>query len=389
MDVKTSNILVVDDEPDLEPLVRQRMRRHIRSGRYSFSFASNGAEALEHLMKDKNIDMVLSDINMPVMDGLTLLERIPAVNPDIRSVIMSAYGDMANIRTAMNRGAFDFITKPVDFKDLQVTIDRTLRHVIEWREARASRDRLAALQNELTLASRMQQSILTTEFPTSKDYEVFANMEPARNVGGDFYDLIYLKDGRIGLTVADVSDKGVPAALFMMSSHTLIKSIAQSDENPGLVLESVNNLLHENNDSFMFVTVIYAIYDPATGELTYACGGHDSPVLVHNDGSSTLLPPTGGVSLGLVPDLKYSEHTVPIAPGDAAVFFTDGVTEAENIHEEMFGISGIQSIFHGTPPKNAVDPTMSVFKAVNDFEGDTPRSDDATCLTLFRTEVDS
>ena len=184
MNEQTSNILVVDDEPDLEPLVRQRMRRHIRSGRYAFSFASNGAEALEHLMKNKDVDMVLSDINMPVMDGLTLLERIPAVNPDIRSVIMSAYGDMANIRTAMNRGAFDFITKPVDFKDLQVTIDRTLRHVIEWREARASRDRLAALQNELTLASRMQQSILTHEFPSSPDYQVFANMEPARNVGG-------------------------------------------------------------------------------------------------------------------------------------------------------------------------------------------------------------
>ena len=389
MNNKTSNILVVDDEPDLEPLVRQRMRRHIRSGRYAFAFASNGAEALEHLRQDKSIDMVLSDINMPVMDGLTLLERIPAVNPDIRSVIMSAYGDMANIRTAMNRGAFDFITKPVDFKDLQVTIDRTLQHVIEWREAKLSGERLAALQNELTLASRMQQSILTTEFPVAQDYEVFASMEPARNVGGDFYDLIYLKNGRIGLTVADVSDKGVPAALFMMSSHTLIKSVAQTDENPSHVLETVNNLLHENNDSFMFVTVIYAIYDPATGELTYACGGHDSPIVVHDDGSSVVLPPTGGVSLGLVPGLKYKQNTVPIAPGDAAVFFTDGVTEAANLKEELFGISGIQSIFEGTPPKNAVDPTRAVFKAVNDFEGDTPRSDDATCLTLFRNGEDS
>ena len=389
MNNKTSNILVVDDEPDLEPLVRQRMRRHIRSGRYAFAFASNGAEALEHLRQDKSIDMVLSDINMPVMDGLTLLERIPAVNPDIRSVIMSAYGDMANIRTAMNRGAFDFIIKPVDFKDLQVTIDRTLQHVIEWREAKLSGERLAALQNELTLASRMQQSILTTEFPVAQDYEVFASMEPARNVGGDFYDLIYLKNGRIGLTVADVSDKGVPAALFMMSSHTLIKSVAQTDENPSHVLETVNNLLHENNDSFMFVTVIYAIYDPATGELTYACGGHDSPIVVHDDGSSVVLPPTGGVSLGLVPGLKYKQNTVPIAPGDAAVFFTDGVTEAANLKEELFGISGIQSIFEGAPPKNAVDPTRAVFKAVNDFEGDTPRSDDATCLTLFRNGEDS
>ena len=111
-------ILVVDDEPDLEPLMLQRLRRSIRDGLYEFVFAHNGVEALEKLSDDPAIDMVLSDINMPQMDGLTLLEQVAELNPNIRSVIISAYGDMKNIRTAMNRGAFDFVTKPIDFEDL-------------------------------------------------------------------------------------------------------------------------------------------------------------------------------------------------------------------------------------------------------------------------------
>ena len=211
-------ILVVDDEPDLEPLVLQRMRRDIRARRYEFVFAHNGVEALERLNEDDGIDMVLSDINMPRMDGLTLLEQIPKINPEIRAVIISAYGDMKNIRTAMNRGAFDFVTKPIDFEDLKVTVERTLRNMAEWREALSSRDKLVALQNELDVASKMQQSILPTHFPQGDNYEVFGSMEPARSVGGDFFDVMRLDNGQVGLAIADVSDKGVPAALFMMST---------------------------------------------------------------------------------------------------------------------------------------------------------------------------
>ena len=210
-------ILVVDDEPDLEPLMLQRMRRHIRAGEYDFVFAHNGIEALERLQQEDDIDMVISDINMPQMDGLTLLEQIPKVDPNIRSVIISAYGDMKNIRTAMNRGAFDFVTKPLDFDDLRITIERTVSHLVEWRDALSSRDKLVVLQNELDVASKMQQSILPTVFPVGPDYRYFASMEPARNVGGDFYDTLRLDEGRIGLAIADVSGKGVPAALFMMS----------------------------------------------------------------------------------------------------------------------------------------------------------------------------
>ena len=379
-------ILVVDDEPDVEPLVLQRMRRKIRSGLYTFVFAQNGVEALVCLREDSDIDMVLSDINMPQMDGLTLLEQIPKVDPELRAVIISAYGDMKNIRTAMNRGAFDFVTKPIDFEDLEITIERTLGHIAEWREALSSRDKLVALQNELEVASNMQQSILPTQFPKGPSFHVFGNMKPARSVGGDFYDIMRLDNGRIGLAIADVSDKGVPAALFMMSTRTLLKGAAIGTLKPGEVLREVNDLLNEDNEASMFVTVLYAVYDPSNGKLTYANGGHNAPLVVHADGRSDLLPLTDGVALGLVPDMEYQEDTVTLSPGDTVVLYTDGVSEAMNGDDEEFGNERLLKIFASSNPTNSEQANQAIFRAVDAFVGDAPQSDDITCLTLCRGE---
>ncbi len=377
-------ILVVDDEPDLEPLILQRMRRNIRAGRYAFVFAHNGVEALELLRSDGDIDMVVSDINMPQMDGLTLLEQIPKVDPNIRSVIVSAYGDMRNIRTAMNRGAFDFVTKPLDFEDLQITIERTLTHMAEWKEALQSRDKLVALQNELDVASKIQQGILPTSFPEGEGFEVYGNMAPARNVGGDFFDVVILENGRLGLAVADVSDKGVPAALFMMSSRTLLKGAAIGRGAPGEVLSEVNDLLTEDNEAFMFVTVVYAVFDPDSGLVTYANGGHNNPLLVHADGSSEELPMTGGIALGVMPDLEYKESDTTLTQGDSLILYTDGVSEAMNSEGEEFGVDRLREIFTKNPPTSARGTNEAILQAVSDFAGDTPQSDDVTCLVLQR-----
>ena len=377
-------ILVVDDEPDLEPLMLQRMRRNIRSGRYEFVFAANGVEALEKLEQEQDIDMVLSDINMPRMDGLTLLEQIPAVDPNLRAVIISAYGDMKNIRTAMNRGAFDFVTKPVDFEDLQVTIERTLEHVAAWREALSSRDKLVTIQNELDVASNMQQSILPSKLPESPDYDVFGNMAPARNVGGDFFDVIRLANGGIGLAIADVSDKGVPAALFMMSSRTLLKGSAIGHSKPGEVLREVNSLLHEDNEAFMFVTVVYATYNPESGAFTYANGGHNQPVLVRTDGSSSLLPLTDGIALGIAPGIDYRQDTFTLAPGEMVVLYTDGVVEAVDENGNEFGTKRLQEFLAAAPREDCKAVVLGILEAVNEFAGDAPQFDDITCLALRR-----
>ena len=379
-------ILVVDDEPDLEHLMRQRLRRDVRAGRFELAFAHDGVEALEVLSNDGDIDMVLSDINMPRMDGLTLLEQIPSIDPNIRSVIVSAYGDMKNIRTAMNRGAFDFVTKPIDFADLRITIDKTRAHLAALREALETRDRLVAVQNELGVARDMQQSILPTQFPKHSSYEVFGHMEAAREVGGDFFDVINLEGSRIGLAIADVSGKGVPAALFMMSSRTLLKGAAIGHSRPGDALAEVNDLLEADNDSAMFVTVFYTAYNPDSGTLTYANGGHNPPLIIHADGSSTVLDPTGGIALGVAPGMPYGQSEVQLAPGEIFVLYTDGVTEAMDPDFEEFGLERLQEVYAAAPPTSARAANQMAFDAVHRFAAGAPQSDDITCVTLMRTE---
>ncbi len=377
-------ILVVDDEPDVERLMRQRMRREIRNNQYEFIFAGNGIEALAKLQEHKDVHMVLSDINMPEMDGLTLLDEIPSVAPNIRSVVVSAYGDMKNIRTAMNRGAFDFVTKPIDFDDLRITIQRTLEAIELWRSALESRDKLVVLENELSLANQMQQSILPKSFPATDSYQVFASMKPARDVGGDFYDMIFLENDRIGLAVADVSGKGIPAAMFMMSCRTLLRGAAIGHSNPSEILGEVNSLLCENNDTAMFVTLFFGIFDSVTGELIYANGGHNPPVIVGADGASSLLPATDGVALGISPGFDFSESSIELSAGEMAVIYSDGVTEAENRAGEQFELDRLYDVFTGVPKRDARTTTVDVLTAVDAFADGNPQFDDITCLTLRR-----
>lgn len=158
-----NKILVADDEADLELLIKQRFRRQIRENKYQFVFALNGREALAQLQENKDIDLVLSDINMPEMDGLTLLNHLPEVSPLTKAVIVSAYGDMDNIRTAMNRGAFDFICKPVNFQDLEVTIEKTLRHITQLKET------LQAIKENDILRMYVDESVLN--FMQGKEFE--------------------------------------------------------------------------------------------------------------------------------------------------------------------------------------------------------------------------
>jgi adenylate cyclase len=158
-----AKILVVDDEADLELLVKQKFRRKIRENVYEFVFAQNGEDALSKLQEFPDIDVMLSDINMPVMDGLTLLTRLGESNPILKSVMVSAYGDMQNIRTAMNRGAFDFVCKPVDFEDLDLTIEKTLNHVLQVRAT------LNAIKENNILKMYVDENVLN--FMTSKEFE--------------------------------------------------------------------------------------------------------------------------------------------------------------------------------------------------------------------------
>ena len=377
-----AKILVVDDEPDLELLLRQKFRRKVRKGELTLVFAQNGVEALEQLKVHHDVDMVLSDINMPQMDGLTLLNQLNQLNYDLRAVIVTAYGDMKNIRTAMNRGAFDFLTKPLDFKDLETTISKTLAHLEVMRDALRSRDELVALRQELGVAARMQESILPTRFPEDSRYEIHAWMTPAKEVGGDFYDFFKLKDGRIGIVMADVSGKGVPAALFMMVSRTLMKGTAIGENDPAKCLREVNQLLVESNEQSMFVTVFYASFDPATGVLDFANAGHNLPYVVKANGEVHAIDCDAGLVLAIMPGFEFPGGSIELEPGDVVFFYTDGITEAMDEEGVEFGDDELTAVLAETSGSSAATYNRKAVRAVQEHAGEAAQSDDITCLTL-------
>lgn len=379
-------MLVVDDEPDLEPMIRQKFRKKIHEGKYEFVFASNGLEALSRLLEHKDIGIVLSDINMPEMDGLTLLAKLNELrNPALRTVIVSAYGDMDNIRTAMNRGAYDFITKPIDFSDLEMTIEKTIKEVEQVRNAIQEHDKLLAIQYDLDTARNIQSAILPKKFPPfpeRSEFEIFASMEPAKEVGGDLYDFFLLDDNRVGFVIGDVSGKGVPAAIFMAVSRTLIRATALKGIPPDECLTYVNNLLSNESVASMFVTVFYGVLDYRKGELTYANGGHNPPYVVSSDGKVTPLELTGGLALGVAEGITFSSKKIQLEKGDTIFTFTDGVTEAMNNDFDLYSEERLEKLLTDKFGLNVTELVNHTFESVHLYAEGAIQSDDITVLAL-------
>src|ERR1700686_2856795 len=239
-------ILVVDDEPDMESLVRQKLRRQIGANEFEFFFSRNGEEALQMLEGQPGIDLVLTDINMPVMDGLTLLGRLNESAKTVKTVIVSAYGDMANIRTAMNRGAIDFLIKPIDFNDFELTIRKGLAHIARAKNALQTQDELISLQHELNVAARIQQWVLPRTFPPfphREEFELHAAMAAAKGVSGDLFDFFLVDETHLGFMIGDVNGTGVSAALFAAVTRTLLRATALRGTRPGECLDHVLEVL--------------------------------------------------------------------------------------------------------------------------------------------------
>ncbi len=384
--MQLSKILVVDDEPDLQTLISQKFRNKIKAKEYEFHFAENGAEALDRLSNDGTIDLILTDINMPVMDGLTLLSKINELNNKLlRSVIVSAYGDMENIRTAMNRGAYDFITKPIDLKDLEITIEKSLNDVHLHKQALLNQNKLIALQQELDIATVIQTSILPKTFPPfpdRKEFDIFAKMIPAKEVGGDLYDFFLIDKYRLGVVIGDVSGKGIAAALLMAVCKTLLKATAYKGMPADAVLSEVNNILVEESPSNMFVTLFYGILDSRSGAFEYSNAGHNSPYLITYDKEVKQITDVGGLLLGAIKDVEYLSNVIMLKPGESLFLYTDGVTEAFNKDEEEFLEKRLEEILLNKYNFSTTDLVHQVFENVQTFSDGVEQSDDITCLAL-------
>jgi sigma-B regulation protein RsbU (phosphoserine phosphatase) len=369
--------------------MKQYFRRKIRNGEYEFYFAHNGLEALAILYNNPDIEIILSDINMPEMDGLTLLAKVNEMrNPALRVIMVSAYGDMKNIRQAMNNGAFDFATKPIDMDDLSVTIEKAIEQIRFVHESQKAHTQLESLKKDLTTARDIQQYILPQVFPPfpeeSDKMDVYASMEAAKDIGGDFYDFFRIDDERFAFVIADVCGKGIPAALFMAVSRTMIRSKGSQCDNAGECLTESNRLLASYSVDCMFLTVFYAIYNTNTGFITYCNAGHNPPHLLRANGTIEELPMARNMIVGAFDDIEYKEDTLQLEHGDTLVMFTDGVTEAMNGAEQEFGVERLDNILSGMAGKGSQQIVEAVKAGVSDFVDDAEQSDDITMLVLKR-----
>ena len=374
---------------DLELLLTQYFRRKIRKGEYEFIFAHNGLEALTMMLKHPDIEIILSDINMPEMDGLTLLARINEMrNPALRVIMVSAYGDMGNIRQAMNNGAFDFATKPIDLDDLSITIEKAIHQIEYIRQTQREHKQLESLKGDLAVAGEIQQAILPRVFPPFPEYsdkmDLAALMTPAKDVGGDFYDFFRIDDNHIGVVMADVSGKGIPAAIFMAVSRTLIRAIGTQGVTPEECLMKANELLCMESANNMFVTVFYGIYDVSTGLLRYCNGGHNAPCIIHQDGKAELLSVTPNFIVGVMDGIKYEGGELTIGNGETLVLYTDGVTEAVNTALEEYGENRMIATLGSLTGKTCRNIIDGLLDNVRQFAGEAEQSDDITILALNR-----
>lgn len=383
-------ILVVDDEPLMKSLILRSFKEQISNNQLDFLFAMNGKEALQIVQDNPDLGVILTDINMPEMDGLSLLAQLFKLNRLFRTIVISAYADMRNIRTAMNRGASEFITKPIDLQDLKDTVAKTVLEYVELRHGVTARQQILAISNELKIAHDIQQTFIPVNFnpfPGSHAIEMVGEMLPAKEIGGDFFDFIALDDHRLGFFIADVAGKGIPAALFMARSSTLMRGVAVAAEGEGCdgCMRTVNKVLCDKNESCIFVTAFYGRLDIKTAELSYCNAGHNPPIIFSEDKTLTYIGRNEGIALGAdaIADSLLKEKKIKLKKNDLVVLYTDGVTEATAMNKsDLYSEERLVKVIekNGTAPLK--DILSAIKKDILEFTNNSPQSDDITILLL-------
>ncbi len=260
---------------------------------------------------------------------------------------------------------------------------RLTQMVAELQEAIVTKTKLAGLQQELEIARRLQSSILPKILPPRDDVEIAGYMAPALEVGGDFYDFFFVDEDRVGVVIADVSGKGIPAALFMAISRSLVKAGAQSMKEPGLAINRVNEVMATENDEMMFVTLFYGVLDLRTGRLDFVNAGHNLPYLRHADGGVEGVGRMGDIPLAVMEGFEFAEDHCQLQPGDLLLLYTDGVTEAFNMAEEAYGEARLEAVLAELPSQaSCAEALKTVTGSVSRFIGEAPPSDDLTMLAL-------
>jgi sigma-B regulation protein RsbU (phosphoserine phosphatase) len=381
-----ASILVVDDNPENRDMLARRLRRdghHVR-------IAEGGRAALAALAEAPG-DLVLLDVMMPDLDGYAVLGRLKA-DPRLRHVpviMISALDDLASVIRCIELGAEDYLPKPFDATLLRARIGASL-------EKKRLRDEIVGhlhrMEQELASARDIQLSMVPRAFPEPTEAHpvaIHAVLRPARQVGGDLYDVFRPDPHRLCVVIADVSDKGAPAAIFMARAKTLVRMVATllpapdgGIQHPDAIIGRVNQELCRDNPHGMFVTLFLGLLDLRTGELSFINAGHPPPYRLRSGAEPSPLAGGRGKPLGIRDTFSYSSATIRLEPGEGLFLCTDGITEAMDAAGELFGEPRLEAVLRplsGAPPRAIVE---GVLDAVGAFAGATPQSDDIAALAL-------
>ncbi len=368
-------IQIVDDNPANLDILQARLA----ANNYEIITATDGEAGLA-MAREKQPDLILLDIMMPKMDGIEVCRRLkgdPSL-PFMPIIMVTAKADSKDVIAGLEAGGDEYLTKPVDHAALVARVKSMLR-IKSLHDTVLEQS--AQLKIQLKTATKIQ-SLFWPDIPELKGgSHIWAVSVPAAYVGGDLYDIIPLPDDSLLAYVADVSDKGVPAALIMAALSTKIRSEARIQSEVDKLLETVNNSTYElTSEEGFFATVVLVRYWPHSGTIQFTLAGHPQPLWIVECGIGNL-PQVTGISLGVKQDVKYKKKEILLSPGESVLLFTDGVIEAENKDNELFGLDRLVGYIKDTkgPPwgKGLIDE-------ISCWRGNTKANDDLTILEIWR-----
>ena len=375
-------ILVVDDAK-----ANIKILADLLSDQAQVLFATNGPVALQKAAQE-DLDLILLDVMMPEMDGYEVCEKLKADTrtAQIPVVFVTGLSEEQDEEKGLRLGAIDYVTKPFSPAIVKARVRNHLQARQHQRDLEAAHAQLrASHEKEMRIAHDIQMAMLPKRErggDTFDGFDIAAILEPARSVGGDLYNYFSVGDDRLLFAVGDVSDKGVPAALFMVKTNTLLRSVAGEIVELSTIMARVNQELSRENEACMFVTLIVGILDLNTGDFALANGGHNAPVLMKADGSCAYIETETGPALGFDESGEFPVMQSRLNPGEMLLLYTDGVTEAFNDCDEMYSDERLVEVLAGQAQSGAADTTQMLLRSVQDFAGNHGQSDDITIVAL-------
>jgi phosphoserine phosphatase RsbU/P len=386
-----TRILIADDQPDVLSALRLLLKGH----GYATETVTSPAELLEAVNQGE-YDLVLMDLNYARdttsgREGLDLLAQLKMLESAPPIVVMTGWATVSVAVEAMRRGVTDFVEKPwtnaklLEILQKQIALGRERKESarLSVRQNQAHQEIESLLheqEREIAEARSIQVGFLPKEIPQLKGYELASAWQSARVVGGDYFDVLSFDGEMLGLCIADVAGKGMPAALLMSNLQAAVRGLASPDLRPDQLCARLNTLLCRNIAIDRFITFFYALLDGPSGTLHYVNAGHNPPVVLHRDGSHYRLEEGGGV-FGVFPNQKFAMGTTRLKPGDRMVLFTDGVTEATDSDDQEFGDERLVRLLRENCVSTAQEMQVKILQAAGDFCRGSWH-DDATLLVL-------